>query len=239
MKPIAILQFWHKDGPGNFATFLDTNRRRYERYALYDGEAVPTDVRAFSGICLLGGPQSANDDHLAWIQPVLDLIRQAAANEVPVIGHCLGGQLMARALGGQVSKNPVKEIGWQEVANYESPASEAWIGARGRFPVFQWHGERFSLPPGAARILTGDWCENQAFVLGPHLGLQFHPEITPAMIAQWSEKWRDEVGSAESLPTSIQTPADIERDTVYALPAMRALASRLYGRWLEGLKDQA
>lgn len=237
MKPIAILQFWQKDGPGNFATFLDERRRRYARIALHEGDAVPESPLDFAGICLLGGPQSANDDGLPWLADTLDLVRRAATNGVPVIGHCLGGQLMARALGGTVRANPVREIGWGEVAHCESDAASAWIGARGRFPAFQWHGEGFTLPPGATRILTGDWCENQAFVLGPHLGLQFHPEITPPMIAQWSANWREEVDAGGALPPSIQTPAEMERDTHYALPAMRALATRLYGRWLEGLAD--
>ncbi len=224
MKPIAILQFWHKDGPGNFATFLGANRRDYRGYAIHSGEGVPSDARAFAGICLLGGPQSANDDRLPWLASVLDLIRHAAQHDVPLIGHCLGGQLMARALGGHVSANPAKEIGWGEITSCEPLVADAWVGAHGNFPVFQWHGERFSLPPGAQRILTGNGCENQAFVLGPHLGLQFHPEITPTMIAQWAEKWSDEVDANEKLPASIQTPAEIERDT--PMPCPRCARSR-------------
>ena len=109
---------------------------------------------------------SVNDD-LPWIPPVLDLIRQAAAKNIPVLGHCLGGQLMAKALGGQVGRNAIKEIGWGTVNRVDGPEAEAWLGDLDHFEAFHWHGETFSIPPGAVRILGNDNCANQAFVSGP------------------------------------------------------------------------
>lgn len=75
----------------------------------------------------MGGPMSVNDD-LPWIDPELTLIRQAVANDIPVLGHCLGGQLISKALGGVVGKNPVKEIGWGEVSVADNPVAREWFG---------------------------------------------------------------------------------------------------------------
>lgn len=123
---------------------------------------------------------SVNDD-LPWLQPVFELIRTAVADGVPVIGHCLGGQLISKALSGAVTRNPVKELGWGEVMATAAAARD-WLGDLERFAAFHWHGETFAIPPGATRILRSAYCENQAFVMGPHLGMQCHVEMTAAMI---------------------------------------------------------
>ncbi|MCX8018557.1 MAG: type 1 glutamine amidotransferase, partial [Rhodocyclaceae bacterium] len=170
MKPIAIFRHSPGEGPGYFATFLDRHGLPWQLVCLDAGAAVPPRCEDFSGLCFMGGPMSVNDD-LAWIPPVLALIRAAVAADIPVIGHCLGGQLMSKALGGVVTKNPVKEIGWGRVETVD-PAAADWLGPICEFEAFHWHGETFSLPAGATRILKSAHCENQAFVMGPHLGLQ-------------------------------------------------------------------
>ena len=177
----------------------------------------------------MGGPMSVNDS-LAWISPVLRLIREAAVGQIPVIGHCLGGQLMAKALGGTITKNPVKEIGWGEVVAYGSAVD--WLGDFERFEAFHWHGETFSLPPGAQRILQSPYCTNQAFVLGPHLGLQCHVEMTEAMIRLWNRQWAAESAVASA---SVQTPEQMYEQIEERLAAMRVAADRLYTRWIASL----
>jgi GMP synthase-like glutamine amidotransferase len=98
---------------------------------------------------------SANDD-LPWTEPVLALMRDAVERNVPVIGHCLGGQLLARALGGEVTRNPVKEIGWNRIQVEDSARAREWLGEGVRdFVTFQWHGETFTIPSNAERILPG------------------------------------------------------------------------------------
>ena len=114
LKPVAIFRHSPSEGPAYFATFLDAHAVPWTLIRIDTGEAVPRSPAGHSGLCFMGGPMSVNDD-LPWIPPVLDLIRDAVEQDVPVIGHCLGGQLMAKALGGTVSRNPVKEIGWGEV----------------------------------------------------------------------------------------------------------------------------
>ena len=145
---------------------------------------MPRDARRFAGLVFMGGPMSVNDD-LPWIAPALELARDAVRKDVPLLGHCLGAQLISRAFGGAVRANPVKEIGWGRVEVVKNDAAAAWLGELGAFDSFHWHGETFSIPPGATRVLTSPYCENQAFVLGPHLGMQCHVEMTPEPIRAW------------------------------------------------------
>lgn len=190
---------------------------------------MPASVGEFSGLCFMGGPMSVNDP-LPWIPPALELIRTAVAVNVPVIGHCLGGQLMAKAMGGVIARNPVKEIGWGEVT--ASGKAEDWLGNIERFEAFHWHGETFTLPEGTQRILQSTYCANQAFVLGPHLGLQCHVEMTEAMIRLWNRQWPKESAVASA---SVQTAEQMYERMTERLAAMRIAADRLYSRWIAGL----
>ncbi len=234
MKPIAIFRHAATEGPGHFATFLDGRGLPWRLIAIDAGEPVPADPSAFSGLAFMGGPMSVNDD-LPWIAGSLALIRRAVELDIPVLGHCLGGQLMAKALGGAITRNPVKEIGWGRVRVLDNAEARAWFGETRAFDGFHWHGETFSIPPDAVRILDSGYCANQAFALGKHLGLQCHVEMTPEMIRAWSEVGADEIAQAASSP-AVQEPAEIERDTPQRLPAMLAVAETLYARWAAGLK---
>jgi GMP synthase-like glutamine amidotransferase len=174
---------------------------------------------------------SVNDD-LPWIPPVLELIRSAVAQDTPVIGHCLGGQLMAKALGGAISRNPVKEIGWGQVRT-TSPSASEWLGDYAEFESFHWHGETFTIPQGATRILESDYCPNQAFVIDSHLGLQCHVEMTEEMIRTWCSQW--ELEKAKPRP-SVQLPEQMYQHITEKLNALHQVADRLYTRWVAGLK---
>lgn len=241
MKPVAIFRHTATEGPGYFATFLQAHSIPFKLIAVDRGDAVPVRPDDFSGLCFMGGPMSVNDP-LPWIDETCALIRAAVQQGIPVIGHCLGGQLMSKALGGTVSRNPVKELGWGEAAAEVSEATRRWLGDMCRqdpFAVFQWHGETFSLPAGASRLLTNDYCANQAFVLGPHLALQCHVEMTPEMIATWCEDWPSEVANMATLPPPVQTPPQMQTEITARLPAMRALADRLYTVWTAGLAHES
>lgn len=233
MKPIAVIRHSPTEGPGHFATFLERRSLPWTLIRIDQGEAVPRSADGFSGLCLMGGPMSVNDD-LAWIPPLLDLIRQTMAADKPVIGHCLGGQLMSRALGGTVIANPVKEIGWGTVRVIDSPLARAWLGDTRQFESFHWHGETFSIPDGATRILESAACANQAFVLGKHLGMQCHVEMTRAMIEAWCESGADEIRDASSAD-SVQSPTAMQIDIEGRLSTLSRHAELLYSRWIEGL----
>jgi len=208
--------------------------------AIDEGEPVPVDATDYAGLCFMGGPMSVNDP-LPWIEPVCALIRDAVARDVPVIGHCLGGQLISKALGGKVTRNPVKEIGWGKAVAEVDESAHHWLGelAGQSGTVFQWHGETFSIPPGARRLFANDFCANQMYVLGPHLGMQCHVEMTPEMIATWCEQWADEALSVADQPSaqpSAQTPAEMQAGIATQLPAMRQLSDQLYSVWIKGLR---
>lgn len=236
LKPVAIFRHARTEGPGHFATFLQARRVPWQLVKLDIGEAVPRSSEAFAGLAFMGGPMSANDK-LPWTEPVLALLRDAVEREVPVIGHCLGGQLLARALGATVRKNLVKEIGWQPVRVEDSPAARAWFGTDVReFVTFQWHGDTFAIPPGAERILSSEHCANQAYVAhGRHLGLQCHVEMTPEMIESWLATGTPEIEAAMQSP-AVQDAAAIRRDTAARLPVLTGYADRLYRRWVENLR---
>lgn len=234
MKPVAIFRHARQVGAGYFTEFLDRHDIPWELIAVDEGVPIPGFLAAYSGLCFMGGPMSVNDP-LPWIEHELALIRRAVAVGVPVIGHCLGGQLMSKALGGKVCRNHVKEIGWATVRADNCPEAARWLGGLGEFPVYQWHGETFSLPAGATRIMANANCENQAFVLGPHLAMQCHVEMTKAMIHDWNRDWAVEFHEGASLPPSVQLPALQFRELETKLAAMRKVSDHLYAEWIAGL----
>ena len=202
-------------------------------FKLDQGEPLPVKPDEYAGLVFMGGPMSVNDD-LPWVAPILELIRAAIERDRPCLGHCLGGQLMSKALGGKVSGNPVKEIGWNRVKAVESASARSWLGDDGAsLTTFQWHGETFSIPVGAERILTSDACLNQAFVIGNSLALQCHTEMTPEMVEDWCQDWSAENADA-SLP-SIQTPEEMLSASRENIVSLNRLADRLYGKWLAGV----
>ena len=235
LKPIAIFRFARTEGPGYFATFLDAHSIPWVLFALDDGAAVPKDLTPYSGFAFMGGPMSVNDD-LPWIPPMLELIREAIANDTPCLGSCLGGQLISKALGGAVTRNAVKDIGWNPVRVERSQLAREWLGNDlDEWTTFQWHGESFSIPPGAERILTGDVCANQAFVTGKSLCTQCHLEMTATMIESWCRDWAKE--NADPHLSSVQTPEEILVAMNKNLQALNHLADRLYTKWLDGIKS--
>ena len=196
------------------------------------GEPIPGDLDECSGLVFMGGPMSVNDP-LPWIEQELSLIRKAVVNQIPTLGHCLGGQLISKALGGTVTRNTVKEIGWHEVESIRNGAAAAWLkNIPDRFTAFHWHGETFSLPDGATPLLTNRHCANQAFVLGSTLALQCHIEMTADMVREWVDLYQDELQSSSA---SVQAPNAITENAAEKCRDMQQWADVLYTRWLQGL----
>lgn len=232
MRPVAIFRFSSTEGPGRLAEWLDAHGLARRLIAIDEGEAVPSDARTFSGLALMGGPMSANDD-LPWNAPLLRLLRGAVAADVPVLGHCLGGQLLARALGAEVMRTQRPEIGWGEVSVTDAPEARSWFGRRDSFTTFQWHYEVFGLPQGATRVLTNHGNPEQAYAKGMHIGFQSHIEMTRSMVETWCR-----TGAAE-LPASTvgatQSRSDILADVDARLSALARVADDVYAHWATGL----
>ena len=200
-----------------------------------EGEPIPGNPAAFSGLAFMGGPMSVNDD-LPWIAPALALIQAAVRAGVPVLGHCLGGQLIAKALGGAVERNPVREIGWGRVDVAAGDEASAWFGADIRhFESFHWHGEAFTLPPGATRLLSSPHCENQAFSVGSHLAMQCHVEMTPELVRAWCNEWRGEVEALARCTPSVQAPSAMLEALEEKVRGLNAVADRVYAHWTAAL----
>jgi len=233
MKPVAIFRHVRSEGPGYFATVL-ARRSIPQHLVAVDADApVPRSARAYAGLVFMGGPMSANDP-LPWIAPVLALIQDAVRQDVPLLGHCLGAQLIAKALGAEVRPARVKELGWGEVSVSDNALAHEWFGERAGFTAFHWHGETFSLPPGATRILENAHCENQAYVLGKHLGLQCHVEMTPELVRSWCRGGRAEIEASRSSP-AVQSAEEMQDLLEVRVTQLNAVADRVYLRWLEGL----
>ena len=233
MKPVAIFRTTRTEGPAYFATYLERRSIPWKLIALDEGQAVPRDVRAYGGLAVMGGPMSANDD-LPWIAPLLEALRSAVRQDVPLIGHCLGAQLMSRAFGGTVRANPVREIGWGEVRVADNGVARDWLGDLQSFQTFQWHGDTFSIPPGATRVLEGEHCANQAFAIGRHLGMQCHVEMTPELVRTWLSTGQKEIVEHGKSP-AVQPQAEIEKDLDTRLERLHEIADRIYDRWTENL----
>lgn len=233
MKPVAIFRHAAAEGPGYLADVLDQHAIRWQMIHIDQGDAVPANAGAFSGLVFMGGPMSVNDD-LPWIPKVEALIRDAAAHDVPLLGHCLGGQLISKALGGVVTQNPVKEIGWGKVDVSASDTARKWFGNIRSFEAFHWHGETFSPPQGAVHLLSSAYCANQAWAIGKHLALQCHVEMTGPMIRDWCEVGAGELAASASSP-AVQSAETMQVQMAGKLPELHRVAAQLYRHWLRGL----
>jgi GMP synthase-like glutamine amidotransferase len=233
MRPVAIFRSARSEGPGYFATYLESRSIPWQLVPLDEGVHVPRDPRSYSGLVFMGGPMSVNDP-LPWIAPALELIRESVRKDLPVLGHCLGGQLMARAFGGAVRASAYKEIGWGEVRVADNSVSREWLGELQAFETFQWHGETFSIPPGATRVLENAHCANQAFAIGRHFAMQCHIEMNEDMVRAWLRGGGEELRAAAGSP-AVQSLGEIERDLEPRLAALHQVADRIYDRWIEGL----
>lgn len=224
IPPVLILQPQANDGPAYLGTWLSERGVAFEVCSVEAGCIVPLEARRYRAIAMLGGAMSVNDD-LHFLRRAEQLLRDAVAHGVPVIGHCLGGQMLARALDAPTTDNPVPEIGWSRVTPVDHPLAQAWLGeaAEGSiFPAFQWHYQTFALPAGATRIAGNATCANQAFAIGPHLGMQFHIEVDDEKLDRW----------AVDAAAEAQDEAAIRADTARFLRTSQQVADRIYTRWL-------
>ena len=179
--PILVLRHEPFEHLGHFAAVLDENQVEYRYHEL--GEPIPEDRHG--GLMIMGGPMSANDD-LPGLRDELRLIEAALKEELPVLGICLGSQLIARALGARVYRNAELEIGWEKVWFTDAAREDAVFRGIDSEMFFHWHGETFDLPDGALWLGYSEKTRHQAYRYGENVyGIQFHPEITAEMIADW------------------------------------------------------
>jgi GMP synthase-like glutamine amidotransferase len=165
------------DAPGGLVSdWLSARGAELDVYRIAVEDRDP-DPRAYDLIVALGSECAAFDDTVPWIARERRMLRAAADADVPVLGICFGGQLLAQALGGTAARADRPEIGWVEIESRDPSLV-------GQGPWLTWHSDRFTPPPGATLLADGA-AGPQAFSIGRSLGIQFHPEVTPAIVADW------------------------------------------------------
>lgn len=238
MKPVAIFQHTEVGAPGSIAEILGALGVPVAHVNVGQGQAVPGDASAYAGLVLMGGYMGVHDD-LPWMAQELALVRQAVAQGIPVMGHCLGSQMVATALGAHVTRAPTPEMGWNTIRFANTPAAQAWLGplAGQEVRTFQWHGDTFSIPPGAEHWASSAHCAHQMFVLdGKHVGIQSHLEMTPELVALSVARNGHQLQAQAALGNPACSAWD---DVLHDLPARTAAMQRtlhhIYARWAQGL----
>jgi GMP synthase (glutamine-hydrolysing) len=228
---MRVLAFRHVEfeSLGWIALALEDRGIAIDYADLYRPGAPFPAVEGYAGMIFMGGPMSVNDplDYLAWESQA---IAQAMARNRAILGVCLGAQLIAKALGARVCPNGQKEIGWFDIHFTEAAARDPLFhGLRGPETVFHWHGETFDLPVGAVRLAWSEASRQQAFRYGDRVwGLQFHLEVTPAMVADWCRQDANcgDIGELDLLP-----------DPAAHADRLKTLSNQVFGRWCEELES--
>lgn len=231
-----VIIFLHMDdqSPGYIADFLSARNIPYQIVRSYAGEPIPILDKSMAGLVFMGGAMSVNDD-IAWVPEEIRLIRQALEHDVPVLGHCLGGQLISRALGQEVRANPVVEIGWHPCTRAENVSADDWLcDLPSPFTMFHWHNETFDIPNDCERLFSSQFCENQAYAYGDKvLAMQCHVEMTEPLVTDWITHWKHDL--LEETP-SRQCFDTINSKVKQSIPQLNQVADVLYRRWTDKLE---
>ena len=225
MKRVLVVQHEPFEGPGTLREALSRCELRLVR--TFAGDPVPARL-VEDGLIVLGGGMGVYEaDRYPHLNDEMRLLHTASADGRPVLGICLGSQLLAAALGGSVRKAPRKEIGWSGVRLLPDAEHDALFAEAPRsFAAFHWHGDAFTLPAGAVPLAASAMTPLQAFRAGPRAwGVQFHLETDAQVLESMLDSGREELSDAGADPTAIRASAAAE------LPRLRELALRIFGAW--------
>lgn len=205
------LQHAEHEGLGSIEPWLAARRHGVSVTRFQRGDKTP-DAAAFDWLIVMGGPMNIYEEAAyPWLREEKRLIKAALDAGKRVLGICLGSQLIADQLGGAVTQNPEKEIGWFTVQREAGAAQSSLVSDwPEEFEVFHWHADTFALPPGALHLASSAGCRNQGFQYGPRvLGVQFHLEITPSDVTQWLAQ----PDNGDLKPARyVQTPTEMHQD---------------------------
>ena len=227
MKRVLVVQHERFEGPGTLRDALAGCELRFLR--TFAGDPVPDGV-AEDGLVVLGGGMGVYEaDRYPHLRDEMRLLAATARTGAPILGICLGSQLLAAALGASVAKAPRKEIGWYPARLLPGSGDDALLqGLPASFTAFHWHGDAFTLPPGAVPLAASAMTPLQAFRAAPRAwGVQFHLETDAQVLAAMLESGADDVREAGGDPAEIRATAAEE------LPRLRALALRVFRRWAD------
>lgn len=230
MKKILVFQHAAHEKLGTFEKEIRSQGFEYETLWIPDLKSFPSaqQLESYAALIVLGGPQSVCEEReYPWMKHELLLIREALRIKMPILGICLGAQLLARAAGAPVRKGPIKEIGWGWIR------FDDWFSKRNPLtfqfdltkphPVFQWHGDMFDIPVEGYSLAWNDNYPGQMFVFqGNAIGIQFHPEMTQEMVREWVDQGRDEIIRNKN------DPYRIVEETQRYLPNLEKLCHRFF-----------
>ena len=228
LPAVLVLQHEAVEPLGVIGDALDAAGVAARYVRIFDGQPVPADLAGAAGLIVMGGPMGVYEqDRYPFLADEIRLIQRACRDEAPVLGVCLGSQLLAAALGASVAPGPQREIGWYPVTMTEAAAEDPlWAGLPSHWTGFHWHGDLHGLPPGATLLARSELTPCQAFRAGRHAyGFQFHLEVTRPIVEDWLTAF------AQEAPEETQAPARILSGIETHLSAMQEIAARVFGRW--------
>lgn len=184
---IVIATHVESEGPGSLGTFLEAEGARLRVVRLYDGDKLPEQVAGVDAVVSMGGPMNVyEEDKYPYLRDETDFLRRAIDAGIPVLGVCLGAQMIAKAAGAQVTRSPKEEVGWGMVHVTDAGYADVLFQGLPRdLEVFQWHGDMFHIPENGTLLADGADCPHQAFRIRNAFGLQFHVEVTADILSEW------------------------------------------------------
>jgi GMP synthase-like glutamine amidotransferase len=223
---LLVLQHIKCEGPGYIADFAASRGLELEVIRVFDGTPIPEPQDA-QAMIVLGGPMNVyEEERYPWLVAENTAIQAAIAEDMPYLGICLGSQLLAKALGASIVRNPVEEIGFGDVTlapgAMQDPLFQEFSNV---LPAFHWHEDTWELPDGSTLLASSAACPHQAFRYGRAYGLQFHVETTPEMVSDWIGEYSGQLrnfgmwGSADSMRAEANDRADAFRRQTLKLMA--------------------
>lgn len=230
MAFVYVLQHHEAETSGTLGDTLRARGIEARTAAGFAGEPIPRRLGDAAGLVIMGGPMGVSEqERYPFLEDEVALIRDALAHDAPILGICLGGQLLAHALGAAVTKSARPEIGWHPLRLTEAARQDRlWAGLPSPCMAFHWHGDMFDLPRGAVALASSELTPCQAFRSGASAyGLQCHLEVTTPLIEEWLVLW------GESLPAAGVTADAIRAQAREELPGLGCTAQTVFGAWAD------
>lgn len=234
MKRLRIFHHQVCEPPAYLCTYLERRGLPFEIICIHENQVVPDGLDDVSGLIFMGGQGSVNDDK-NWITQELMLIQQADMQGIPILGVCLGAQLISKALGGSVYPGDDMEIGWHaiEAVNTNTSSTQRenpWLaGLPDNFDAFQWHAHTFTVPPDFMHLWSSLCYQQQGFAKGRVLGMQFHLEVTTDSVLELSRHYADDLSHPSDCVQSVE---QITYNLLARTNRLHQVAEQIYDRWL-------